>query len=77
MSPSRPRAGLTHMIGIRKEFELIDMPNVIVLEDEDGAWAYGDFDFPEDDWEEILIEGPTGGGVRPLVKSFADVLRGG
>ena len=48
-----------------------------MLEDDDGAWAYGDFDFPEDDWEEILIEEPEGGGVRPLVKSFADVLRGG
>lgn len=47
-----------------------------MLEDDEGAWAYGDFDFPEDGWEEILIEEPEGGGV-PLVKSFADVLRGG
>jgi len=63
--------------GIRKEFEFVERwPNVIVLEDDEGAWAYGDFDFPEDDWEEILIEEPEGGGV-PLVKSFADVLRGG
>ncbi|KAF8331168.1 hypothetical protein F5887DRAFT_1081347 [Amanita rubescens] len=63
--------------GIRKEFEVIEkLPGVIVLEDEDGTWAYGDF-LLEDDWEEILIEGTTGRGVRPLVKSFADALRGG
>jgi hypothetical protein len=65
------------VIGIRKEFEVIEkLPGVIVLEDEDGTWAYGDF-LLEDDWEEILIEGTTGRGARPLVKSFADALRGG
>ncbi len=70
-----PASVVDKVIGIRKEFEVVDkLPGVIVLEDEDGTWAYGDF--PEDDWEEILIEleGATGGGV---VKSFADALRGG
>lgn len=71
-----PESLVDKVIGIRKEFEVVEKwLGVIVLEDEDGVWAYGDF--PEDDWEEILIDGHMGGGARPLVKSFADALRGG
>ena len=60
-------------LGVKKEFEVVDkLPGVIVLEDEEEeVWRfYGDWEQPEEDWEEILVEGT--GAAR---SSFAEVLK--